>query len=55
MDHIYFPENWRDKWPEYYMAMYEYQREGKNAYDDAPDATTGVAEKCSIGSLFSFE
>lgn len=44
MDHIYFPVNWRDKWPEYYKAMTSYQREGKNQYDDAPDATTGVSE-----------
>lgn len=44
MDHIYFPVNWRDKWPEYFQAMNEYQREGKNAHDDAPDATTGVCE-----------
>lgn len=46
MDHIYFPTNWRDKWPEYYKAMVSYQREGKNKHDDAPDATTGVAEQC---------
>lgn len=44
MEHIYFPENWRDRFPEYYDAMVSYQREGKNAHDDAPDATTGVAE-----------
>lgn len=44
MDHIYFPENWKDKWPEYYKAMTSYQKEGKNAHDDAPDATTGLAE-----------
>ncbi len=44
MNHIYFPVNWRDKWPEYYKAMTTYQREGKNEHDDAPDATTGVAE-----------
>lgn len=44
MDHIYYPENWRDRWPEYYEAMYKYQREGKNLHDDAQDATTGVAE-----------
>lgn len=44
MEHIYFPSNWRDKWPEYYKAMNKYQREGKNKHDDAPDATTGVAE-----------
>lgn len=44
-DHIYFPVNWRDRWPEYFDAMVKYQREGKNAHDDAPDATTGVAEQ----------
>lgn len=44
MDHIYFPVNWRDRWPDYYKAMNSYQREGKNAHDDAPDGTTGVAE-----------
>ncbi len=44
MDHIYFPVNWRDRWPEYYSAMTKYQREGKNKHDDAPDATTGIAE-----------
>ena len=44
MDHIYYPENWKDKWPEYYKAMSTYQKEGKNANDDAPDATTGLAE-----------
>ncbi len=44
MKHVYYPVNWRDKWPDYYKAMTTYQREGKNAHDDAPDATTGVAE-----------
>lgn len=44
MDHIYYPINWRDKWPEYYSAMAKYQREGKNKHDDGPDATTGIAE-----------
>lgn len=44
MQHIYYPVNWRDRWPEYYKAMNEYQREGKNQVDDGPDATTGVAE-----------
>lgn len=44
MNHIYFPVNWRDRWPEYYRAMTMYQREGKNAHDDAQDATTGICE-----------
>ncbi|OOM82314.1 hypothetical protein CLPUN_03150 [Clostridium puniceum] len=47
MDHIYYPVNWKDKWPEYHDAMIKYQREGKNKHDDAPDATTGIAEKIS--------
>lgn len=44
MQHVYYPVNWRDRFPEYYEAMNKYQREGKNAHDDAPDATTGIAE-----------
>lgn len=51
-EHIYYPENWMDRWPEYYKAMKTYTKEGKNAHDDAQDATTGVAEKCNnIGGL----
>ena len=34
-----------ERWPDYYNAMVKYQREGKNKHDDAPDATTGVAEQ----------
>ncbi|VDG18773.1 terminase [Lactobacillus brevis] [Lactiplantibacillus mudanjiangensis] len=45
MDHIYFPRNWRYRWPELYDFLIRYQREGKNEHDDAPDALTGVAEQ----------
>lgn len=55
MEHIYFPANWMDRFPEYYTAMSRYQKEGKNAHDDAPDATTGIVEKISAGNAFSFE
>lgn len=44
MHHIYFPVNWHDRWPEFYKAINGYQREGKNANDDGPDALTGIAE-----------
>lgn len=44
MEHIYYPVNWRDRWPDYYKAMVKYQRTGKNKNDDAPDCTTGIAE-----------
>jgi len=45
MEHIYFPKNWKVMYPDYYNAMVSYQKEGKNTHDDAPDATTGVAEQ----------
>ncbi|SCK04340.1 phage uncharacterized protein%2C C-terminal domain [uncultured Clostridium sp.] len=54
MDHIYYPKNWRDRWPEYYNAMKKYQREGKNKHDDAPDATTGIAENIGKKGLRTF-
>ncbi|MFW5981537.1 MAG: phage terminase large subunit, partial [bacterium] len=44
MNHIYFPWNWKDRWPDYYDAMTSYQKEGKNAHDDAADCTTGIGE-----------
>ena len=45
--HVRFPDDWRTRFPEYYQAMTTYQREGKNKHDDAPDATTGIAETMS--------
>lgn len=44
MEHIYFPANWRDRWPDFYRDVTGYQKAGKNAHDDAPDALTGIAE-----------
>lgn len=44
-DHIYYPRNWKNRWPEYYIAMKSYQAQGNNKHDDAPDATTGICEK----------
>ena len=45
MEHIYFPANWKEKWPDFYEDLMKYQREGKNAHDDAEDTLTGIAEK----------
>ena len=44
MEHVLFPKGWRNKWPELYRDLKKYQKAGKNAHDDAPDALTGVAE-----------
>nr|DAX56307.1 MAG TPA: Terminase [Caudoviricetes sp.] len=55
MEHIYFPVNWADRWPEFYKAITTYQKEGKNKHDDAPDVLTGIAEKCNKISGLSFD
>lgn len=44
MNNVYFPANWEDRWPEFARDIKRYQREGKNAHDDAADALTGVYE-----------
>lgn len=44
MNNVYFPVNWQDRFPDFAMAILKYQREGKNAHDDAADALTGVYE-----------
>lgn len=44
MQNVYFPVNWQDRWSDFAKAILSYQREGKNAHDDAPDALTGVYE-----------
>lgn len=44
MEHIYFPADWKTRWPEFYRDVTRYQKAGKNAHDDAPDVLTGIAE-----------
>lgn len=55
MKHVYFPTNWRDRWSDFYTALYEYQKEGKNKHDDAPDALSGICDKIGRGAVFSFD
>ncbi|MGG6839163.1 UNVERIFIED_CONTAM: phage terminase large subunit [Streptococcus canis] len=54
MEHVYFPDGWRNRWPELYQSLATYQREGKNAHDDAQDALTGVAEKMNDNNKWLF-
>lgn len=44
MNNVLFPVGWQDRWPEFAKALTTYQKEGKNAHDDAPDCLTGVYE-----------
>ena len=53
--HVYFPAGWQAKWPDFYRAVAGFQRTGRNAHDDAPDALTGIAEWSGREETFSFE
>ena len=53
MNKVYFPVNWMDKWPDFARDITRYQREGKNAHDDAPDALTGVYENPRPGGQWT--
>jgi predicted phage terminase large subunit-like protein len=44
MNNVYLPADWETRFPEFAKDIKKYQREGKNAHDDAPDCITGVYE-----------
>ena len=43
---LVFPSNWEQLWTEFAHDLKAYRKEGYNAHDDAPDAATGIIEKC---------
>jgi predicted phage terminase large subunit-like protein len=45
MEHVYFPHNWRDRFPEFYKHITSYQKKGKNIHDDGPDVLAGIYDK----------
>ena len=51
--YVRFPEDWALRWPAFYNALADYQKEGKNKHDDAPDAVTGLVEKYASGYTMS--
>ena len=44
MQRIYFPVGYKQKFEAFYKEISRFQRQGKNAHDDAADALTGVYE-----------
>lgn len=52
MNNVLFPVGWQDRWPEFAKALQKYQKEGKNAHDDAPDCLTGVYENPEPDSMW---
>jgi predicted phage terminase large subunit-like protein len=41
-NHIHMPHGWKNKWPDFYDQLMEYQTKGKNLHDDAPDVLAGI-------------
>jgi predicted phage terminase large subunit-like protein len=37
-NHVYFPEKWDKKWPEFYKAVMGFSKEAKNKHDDGVEA-----------------
>ena len=44
MNNVYFPLNWKDRFPDFANHILHYVRDGKNEHDDAEDCLTGVYE-----------
>lgn len=44
MEDVIMPEDWKERWPEFYEDITHYQAEGKNEHDDCADGITGVVE-----------
>lgn len=44
-NHIYMPQGWKFRYPEFYRAIFNYQKKAKNAHDDAPDVLASIYEK----------
>lgn len=41
---IVMPERWHELFPKFYKDVTEFQRQGKNEHDDAPDTLTAIVE-----------
>jgi len=51
-EHVYFPANWKDRWPEFYNHVTGYLKSGKNKHDDAPDVLAGIYEKMNTRKVY---
>jgi predicted phage terminase large subunit-like protein len=50
INHVYFPNGWEKRWPEFYKEFISFNKEGKNKHDDAADFITGCGEMVDGGS-----
>ena len=43
-NHVYMPQGWKNRFPEFYKQVMSYQRKGKNAHDDSVDVLAAIYE-----------
>lgn len=48
---IYMPKSWGQKWPKFYTHVTEFQRAGKNAFDDGPDMLSEISMRLKKGGI----
>lgn len=52
---VIFPIGWEINFADFYGDIFKYQKEGKMAHDDAPDALSGIYDKLGRGVVFSWD
>lgn len=53
--HVYFPHNWKNRWPVFHKQVMSYQRKGKNVHDDGVDVLAGIYENVTNGGKSMLE
>ena len=53
-NNIFFPRNWRGKWPEAFAHLTTFSKEGKNVHDDLEDVLTQLAERIVVNNKLIF-
>lgn len=53
-NHVFFPPNWKNKYPEAYSNLTTFQKKGKNKHDDIEDVLAGIYEQVTNKSKMEF-
>nr|WP_281245874.1 phage terminase large subunit [Pseudonocardia oroxyli] len=43
--HVFMPQGWKHKYPEFYRQVKGYQKKGKSKHDDGPDVRAAIYER----------
>jgi len=53
MQHIYFPEKWANRWPDFYTHVMGFQKAGKNEHDDGVETLVEFGKRISGDGNFA--